>query len=197
MEPKLTKFAELSDQEGKQLLDIARITISKELNLVDNVKNIKKESKPNIFYENRGTFVTLYKNGNLRGCIGTLEPVESIIQGIQDNAINAAFKDPRFSPVEPNEIKNLEIEISILTKPQKLKYSSSNDLLSKLKPYIHGVIIQKNHRKATFLPQVWDQLPDVKEFLSHLCIKAGLPADEWSDGQLEVMIYDVQYFKEE
>ncbi|MCD4741045.1 MAG: AmmeMemoRadiSam system protein A [Desulfobacteraceae bacterium] len=197
MATKPTEFVELSEQEGKQLLDIARVTISSEFNLDDSIKKVKEELKTNIFYENRGTFVTLYKKGNLRGCIGTLEPVESIIQGIQDNAINAAFKDPRFSPVKSNELKNIKIEISILTEPEKLKYSTSKDLLTQLKPFTHGVIIEKKHHKATFLPQVWDQLPDTTDFLSHLCMKAGLSANEWTNGKLEVMIYHVQYFKEE
>lgn len=197
MATKPTEFVGLSDQEGKQLLDIARVTISSEFNLDDNIKKNKEKLKTNIFYENRGTFVTLYKKGNLRGCIGTLEPVETIIQGVQDNAINAAFKDPRFSPVKSNELKNIAIEISILTKPKKLKYSNSKDLLTQLKPFTHGVIIQKKYHKATFLPQVWDQLPDTTDFLSHLCTKAGLSANEWTNGKLEVMIYHVQYFKEE
>ena len=197
MVTKPTELVELSDQEGKQLLDIARVTIASEFNLDDSIKKIKGELKTNIFYENRGTFVTLYKKGNLRGCVGILEPVESIIQGIQDNAINAAFKDPRFSPVKSNELKNIKIEISILTEPEKLKYSTSKDLLTQLKPFTHGVIIEKKHHKATFLPQVWDQLPGATDFLSHLCMKAGLSANEWTNGELEVMIYYVQYFKDE
>jgi AmmeMemoRadiSam system protein A len=185
----------ITEKEGKTLLNIARTKISQQLSL--NKNDIKKKtSKNNVFYEKRGIFVTLYKNDGLRGCIGTLEPSECIIDGIKNNAVNAAFQDPRFPQLKPDEFNEINIEISILTKPEKLDYTDYNDLLSKLKPHIHGVIIQKNNHKATFLPQVWDQLPKADDFLSHLCQKAGLASDEWKTGNLEVMIYQVQYFKE-
>ncbi len=191
------KLKELTDQQGEFLLKFARTVISRKLNINTELdKKLDTKTKNNNLYEKRGTFVTLHKDGNLRGCIGTLEPNESIIDGIKDNAINAAFKDPRFSPVKKNEINNIDLEISILTIPEKLDYFDTDDLLAKLKPFIHGVIIQNKHNKATFLPQVWDQLPDKKEFLSHICTKAGLPSNEWQKGELEVMTYQVQYFKE-
>ena len=189
----------LTEQEGKTLLDIARTSISRKLNtVVKDEKNKKayEKSKNTIFYEKRGIFVTLHKNGSLRGCIGTLEPVETIIEGVKNNAINAAFKDTRFSPVKKDELSQIDIEISILTKPEKLEYTDHNDLLSKLKPYIQGIIIKKNNHKATFLPQVWSQLSDAKEFLSHLCQKAGLVSNEWKNGNLEIMTYQVQDFNE-
>ena len=93
-------------------------------------------------------------------------------------------------------MENIDIEISILTKPEKLEYSDADNLLLQLKPNIDGVILQKKHHKATFLPQVWEQLPDVKEFLSHLCQKAGLSSNEWKKGEIEIMTYQVEYFKE-
>ncbi len=189
----------LTDKEGKTLLNMARTCISNKFdnNSKDNhLKKMKVEFENNIFYEKRGVFVTLHKNGCLRGCIGTLEPVKSIIDGIKDNSLNAAFQDPRFSPLKLNELNEIDIEVSILTKPKKLKYTNSKDLLLKLKPNIHGVIIKYNKHKATFLPQVWEQLPDTKDFLSHICQKAGLVSDEWENGKLEVFTYQVQYFKE-
>ncbi len=187
---------EFSKKQGEFLLKIAKNAIYNKIH--SQTKNIIQDEnklKDICLNEKHGTFVTLYKHGNLRGCIGTLEPVESIIEGIKTNAINAAFNDPRFSPVNKNEIKDLDIEISILTKPEPLIYKNPTDLLSKLKVNIHGVIIKKNRRKATFLPQVWEQLPDKKEFLSHLCIKAGLSSKEWKKKGLEVMVYYVQSFK--
>ncbi len=186
----------LTDEEGKALLNKARTCIYNKLKFSEGHPEKEDESKNNIFYEKRGVFVTLHKKGNLRGCIGNLEPVKSIIDGIKDNSLNAAFQDHRFSPVKLKELNKIDIEISILSKPEKLEYTDYKDLLLKLKPNIHGVIIKKNTYKSTFLPQVWDQLPDKKEFLSHICIKAGLSSDEWKKGKLEVLIYEVQYFKE-
>ena len=95
------------------------------------------------------------------------------------------------------KLQKIEIEISILTEPQPLKYRNSNDLLNKLRVNIDGVIIRKGQQSATFLPQVWDQLPQPKQFLSHLCMKAGLSADEWTKKPLEILTYQVQYFEEE
>lgn len=187
----------LSDKQGEFLLEIAKKTIHEKLDLAFKTKtNLENILNKEALYEKQGTFVTLHKNGDLRGCIGTLQPNESIIDGIKGNAINAAFKDPRFTPVKQDEINKIDIEISILTKPEKLKYKGADDLLLKLKPKTDGVIIHKNYHKATFLPQVWDQLSDKKDFLSHICIKAGLPSNEWEYGELEVFTYQVQYFKE-
>ncbi|MCP3955834.1 MAG: AmmeMemoRadiSam system protein A [Desulfobacterales bacterium] len=189
----------LTDKEGKTLLNMARTYISNKFDHNSKDSNPPKKNvaiENNIFYKKRGVFVTLHKDGCLRGCIGTLEPVKSIVDGIKDNSLNAAFQDPRFSPLKLNELNEINIEVSILTKPKKLEYTNSKDLLSKLKPNIHGVIIKYNKHKATFLPQVWDQLPDTKDFLSHICQKAGLVSDEWEKGKLEVLTYKVQYFKE-
>ena len=148
------------------------------------------------FSVKRGTFVTLTIDDNLRGCIGHIIPRESLKEGIKVNAINAAFRDPRFSPVSKKEWEKVNIEISVLTDPKPLPYSDGEDLLSKLRPDIDGVIIKKDYAEATFLPQVWDQLPKKEEFLNHLCLKAGLKGDEWKLEKLEVSTYQVQAFEE-
>ena len=135
-------------------------------------------------------------DGGLRGCIGHIIPQESLIEGIRVNAINAAFRDPRFKPLSKKEWEKVEIEISILTEPGPLEYADAADLLRKLRPGIDGVIIKKGHNQATFLPQVWEQLPDKKEFLTHLCLKAGLVGNEWKKEKLEIQIYQVQAFEE-
>jgi AmmeMemoRadiSam system protein A len=140
--------------------------------------------------------VTLTINKQLRGCIGNLDAEDSIVDGIERNAVNAAFCDPRFPPLKANELDRVEIEVSILTKPQPLEYRDSNDLLSKLRVNVDGVILQKGSASATFLPQVWEQLPQPESFLSHLCTKAGLPADTWKKGNLDILTYQVQYFEE-
>ena len=185
----------LTDKEGEYLLNTARQTIEREL--FARKKTGKSDADvPLIFLERRGTFVTLTIDGNLRGCIGHIIPQESLIRGIEINAINAAFRDPRFRPLTREEWEEVKIEISILTDPKRLVYSDSNDLLNKLRPEIDGVIIKKGFHQSTFLPQVWEQLPEKEDFLTHLCLKAGLEADAWRKGDLEVLIYQAQAFEE-
>lgn len=186
----------LTDEEGKYLLDVARKTIEQKL-FSKTEKDLGDEAFSPRFSEQRGTFVTLNIEKGLRGCIGHIIPQESLIEGIRINAINAAFRDPRFPPLSKKEWDKIEIEISILTEPKPLSYEDGEDLLKKLRPGIDGVILKKGFRQATFLPQVWDQLPDKKEFLRHLCMKAGLDEYAWRDEKLEVMIYHVQAFEEE
>ncbi|MGE5838860.1 MAG: AmmeMemoRadiSam system protein A, partial [Deltaproteobacteria bacterium] len=133
----------------------------------------------------------------LRGCIGHIIPQESLIEGVKVNAMNAAFRDPRFRPLSKPEFDKIKVEVSILTTPKPLAYTDADDLLAKLKPGTDGLIIRQGYHQATFLPQVWDQLPDKKDFLSHLCQKAGLAGDAWLFDKLEVHTYQVQAFEEE
>lgn len=186
----------LNEQEGKYLLEIARKTIEQEL-FKDRTISLGDSLNSPKFSERRGTFVTLTINDNLRGCIGHIIPQETLLEGIKENAINAAFKDPRFNPLSKKEWNNVKVEISILTDPKPLEYSGADDLLKKIRPDIDGVIIQKGYYQATFLPQVWEQLPDKKEFFTHLCLKAGMDGNEWKKGNLEVYTYQVQAFEEE
>jgi AmmeMemoRadiSam system protein A len=120
-----------------------------------------------------------------------------LIEGVRQNSINAAFKDPRFPPLSRDEFDRIKIEVSVLTEPVPLEHAGGSDLLEKLQPGLDGVIIRKGGRQATFLPQVWEQLPDKEKFLSHLCLKAGLPGDAWMGGDLEVSTYRVQAFEED
>jgi len=186
----------LTDEQGKYLLNVARNTIRDSL-FGEKGGADKDKNLPPIFNEKRGTFVTLTSGGNLRGCIGHIIAQESLIEGIRENAINAAFKDPRFKPVGKIEWEQLKIEISILTDPKPLSYSNAEDLLKKIRPCIDGVILKKGYHQSTFLPQVWDQLPQKEDFLSHLCMKAGLDGNAWRKGDLEVSTYQVQAFEEE
>jgi len=191
----MAEIEELTEEMGKYLLSVARQTIEQEL--FGRKKPEKPERDlPAIFHERRGTFVTLTIQGGLRGCIGHIIPQESLIEGITVNAINAAFRDPRFRPLNREEWKNVKIEISILTEPEPLSYTDADDLLKKLRPGVDGVIIKKGRHQATFLPQVWEQLPKKKEFLGHLCLKAGLDGNAWRQGDLEVSTYQVQAFED-
>lgn len=146
--------------------------------------------------EKRGVFVTLQKNGALRGCIGNIEPEKTVLEGVKQNALHAAFDDSRFSPLAPEELSQIDIEVSLLTRPVKIGYTDTRDLVARITPFTHGVIVEKGFRRATFLPQVWAQLPDPESFLSQLCLKARLDARAWQTGELTVYTYQVQTFAE-
>lgn len=139
------------------------------------------------------SFVTLHKNGNLRGCIGALEAYQPLIQDIAEHAFAAAFSDPRFPALSENEFKQLEIEISVLGKPEPVEFENEEDLLNKIRPDIDGLILEFGFNRGTFLPSVWEQLPDKKEFLNHLKMKAGLPTTWW-DNAAKVSRYETFSF---
>jgi AmmeMemoRadiSam system protein A len=133
------------------------------------------DSVPSVLKKNSGCFVTLTINGNLRGCIGYIEPIKPLYQAVIDNARSAALSDPRFSPVRQDELGKINVEVSVLSNPVPLEFKSPDDLLQKLKPGVHGVILQKGPYHSTFLPQVWEQLPDKIMFLEHLSMKGECP----------------------
>lgn len=187
----------LAQEQLRRLIRVARQAIAERLGLASEKDGDQQAHSDPALMERAPTFVTLTKDGDLRGCIGSLEARGPIVEGIRENAINAAFRDPRFPPLRPDEFDRIRVEVSVLSNPEPLLYTGPDDLLQKLRPGKDGVIIKKGFCSATFLPQVWDQLPDKEEFLSHLCMKAGLPADEWRKGTLEVMTYQVQCLEEE
>lgn len=187
----------LPGEKGQLLLALARKTIAGRLGLAyEGLPGLEGKLTDETFDDRRGTFVTLKSGGQLRGCIGNLSPEHTIRQSVTENSVNAAFNDPRFPPLRKEEFHSIQLEISLLTEPASLDYNGPEDLLAKLTPGVDGVIIRKGMHSATFLPQVWDQLPDKEAFLSHLCLKAGLSADEWKKGDLLVYTYRVQYFEE-
>jgi len=187
-------MAELTDQDRRVLLKLARSTVAAKLAADSPAANSAAASPA--LAEKRGCFVTLHKKGMLRGCIGTIEPVESLLANVEENALNAAFRDPRFPPLKRDELPLVTFEVSVLSVPQVLDYDDAVDLLSKLKPGIHGVILERGWQRATFLPQVWQQLPDKKAFLENLCQKAGMARSAWKQGDLTVKIYQAEYFSE-
>ncbi len=182
--------------EGEILIKVARDAIEKELFGSSSQSISEHALKNEKFWIKKGVFVTLEKAGQLRGCIGHIVPILPVIEGIRENAINAAFRDPRFPPLSKTEYPLISVEISILTEPKPLYFKDPEELLIKLKPKIHGVILKKRGYQSTFLPQVWEQLPDKKQFLSHLAMKAGLPPNAWMDPDVEVFTYEVQKFEE-
>ena len=142
------------------------------------------------------SFVTLTVHGILRGCIGALEPYQPLAQDVREHAIAAALEDYRFPPVQERELAEIHIEVSRLTMPTPLEYSTAADLLGKLRPGVDGVILKDGFRRATFLPQVWEKVANKEEFLSHLCMKMGASPDQWKRKHLEVLVYQVEEFHE-
>lgn len=185
----------LSHKQQEKLLDIAREAITSKFS--DTKIKEKLPVEESVYHESLATFVTLKKEDQLRGCIGNLQPIATLLDSVWDNAIQAAFHDHRFSPLAPQELSGITIEISVLSNPQKLKYTTANELLEKLRPGIDGVILGDGRRQATFLPQVWEQIKKTEEFLNHLCSKAGMEPDRWRGGELEVKTYQVLSFSED
>lgn len=183
----------LSEDEKLVLLQIARESIMNYKNVDINSYNLSK-----FLMEKKGCFVTLTINKELRGCIGYINPVKTLIESVIDNAFNAAYKDFRFLPLNKNEFEKVKIEISVLSVPKKIEYKSVEDLKSKIQVFEDGIIISdaSGFHSATFLPQVWDQLNRFEDFFSHLCLKAGLKSDEWTRGNLVVEKYNVEKFEE-
>ncbi|MCU0560539.1 MAG: AmmeMemoRadiSam system protein A [Desulfobacterales bacterium] len=189
---------ELTHEQGRALLRLARRTIAEKLGRPPGPCGEEPPALTDPALERRaGVFVTLELGKRLRGCIGTLHPNEPIVAGVRSNALNAAFHDPRFKPLAGRELDRVRIEVSVLSPPRPLSYTGPAELLAQLTPHVHGVIIRRGHAGATFLPQVWGQLPKAEDFLNHLCQKAGLAPEEWRRGGLEVSTYRVQCFKEE
>ena len=142
------------------------------------------------------SFVTLTKDGQLRGCIGTLQKQFPLAEDVRQHAIDAALHDYRFASVQPEEVDKIEIEVSVLTTPQPLEYSQPEDLPHLLRPDVDGVILIQGAHRATFLPQVWSKVPDAEIFLDMLCEKALLPRGEWRQVCLEILTYQVECFHE-
>lgn len=145
------------------------------------------------YHKEQACFVTLTKSGDLRGCIGSLQAHQVLWKDVQERAVDAAFNDPRFFPLSQDELEKIKIEVSVLSVPKKLDFKSPDDLLKKLNSKM-GLILQKGVYSSTFLPQVWEELPDKKEFLEHLSMKAGLSKDSWKTS--EFWFYTVDAEKE-
>jgi len=179
-------------EQKKMILCIARDAISRELG---NEKRPGFVELPAELLEKRASFVTLTIGGHLRGCIGMLEACRPLAEDVAANACAAAFEDPRFDPLTEEEFEYLEIHISVLSPPEELVFSSEEDALRQIRPGVDGVILQDGFRRGTFLPSVWEELPEKNLFWSHLKKKAGLPADYWSD-RIRVFRYTTEYWGE-
>lgn len=173
-----------------ELLKLSREAIESELNnkKLKISENIKKE-----YSKKKASFVTLTENGGLRGCIGSLYPRQELYKDVAENAIHAAFDDPRFSSLSQNEFSKIKIEISVLSIPEKINFKDENELLKKINKSM-GIILEKGNNSATFLPQVWEQIFNKIDFLEQLSMKAGLNKNAWKNS--EIYFYKVESVKE-
>jgi len=163
------------------LLDLARASIRHGVQAGRPLMVVLEELTDELVMP-RASFVTLEKNGRLRGCIGSLEAWRPLAVDVVENAFAAAFRDPRFPPVQDDEVEELEIHLSLLTPPVAMTFSSEDDLLAQLRPGVDGLILSDGHCRGTFLPSVWAELTTPQLFLTQLKRKAGLAADYWSPG---------------
>ena len=186
---------QLTDGEKQTLLDLAREALEHAAR-GKKLPPLNNSSLTSRLLSNGASFVTLTINGNLRGCIGALEAFQPLAEDVREHAIAATLDDPRFNPVEESELNGIRIEVSILTAPHPLEYSSNEELLAKLRPHVDGVILKDNYRRATFLPQVWEKIPDPEDFLDHLCAKMGATPHLWQGTKLQVYVYQVEEFHE-
>ena len=175
---------------GRPLLVLARGAIARELGFANATEAI-----PPGLEEIGATFVTLRSEGDLRGCIGTVEAWRCLADDVRANAVAAAFRDPRFAPVRHDELLHISIEVSVLNPSERLPASREESVASTLRPGIDGVVLECARHRATFLPQVWEQLPQPLDFLRALKRKAGLVEDFWSD-EMRVSRYTVEKFAE-
>jgi AmmeMemoRadiSam system protein A len=180
---------------GEILIKTVRQTLETRLS-GQQIHPLDMDDIPSELQEQGASFVTLTKRGQLRGCVGSIEATLPFIQDVQERAIGAGFDDPRFPPITEAELPEIRIEVSLLTKPELLEYQSPDDLVKKLRPGIDGVILKNQYRRATFLPQVWEQLPTPEIFLDRLCLKMGLDPAAWRTIHLQVEIYQVEKFVE-
>lgn len=179
-------YTEFTDAER----EIVRDTVKQSINAGLAGKQYSPDaSESSVRLQNQGAcFVTLMLEGRLRGCIGTLEAHQPLITDIAANAYSAAFRDPRFPPLDSGEWAKCDFSVSVLTSPQPLEICSEQDLLDRLRPGVDGVVLSCQHHRATYLPSVWEQLPDPSLFIRELKLKAGLSADFWSP-EIKIEIY--------
>jgi AmmeMemoRadiSam system protein A len=185
----------LTHEEQQTLLRLAREALTQRVK-GEELSRLDVSTITPRLCEDGASFVTLTIRGELRGCIGALEPYQPLAEDVREHAVAAALEDPRFPPVSERELGSIQIEISRLTRPQPLDYKDTEDLLSKLKPHVDGVVLRDGIRRATFLPQVWEKIPQPGEFMDNLCYKMGANYDLWRVKHLEVLTYHVEEFHE-
>lgn len=184
---------EHSTEQGTTLLALARSAIGQALQVPKAATAVQSASS--WLTALGASFVTLTQAGELRGCIGTLQAWRPLQEDVQTNAVAAALRDPRFTPLGPHELARTRVEVSVLSAPQPLEFDSEADALAQLRPGVDGIVLEWGRHRSTFLPQVWEQLPEPTDFVAHLKHKAGLPAGFWAP-DLRLQRYTVAKWKE-
>jgi AmmeMemoRadiSam system protein A len=180
----------LPDNAGTVLLPLARAAIAGQLGLSQSAS----EDAPWLRREG-ASFITLKREGRLRGCIGTLRAHRTLVEDVKANALGAAFRDPRFKPLTADEFVGVAVEVSVLSALEPLRFTDERDALRQLRVGVDGVVFQFGHHNGTFLPQVWEDYKEPAEFLAHLKYKAGLPPDFW-DSEVKLARYTVYKWRE-
>jgi AmmeMemoRadiSam system protein A len=177
-------------EAGQILLPIARAAIARELGIAQVASEDAEWLR-----EPAACFVTLTQGGDLRGCIGTLQAHRPLVEDVKANAVGAAFRDPRFPPLKAEELPRTRVELSLLSALEPIAFEDEADAIAQLRPGVDGVVFEYGHHRSTYLPQVWEDLPNAGEFLAHLKYKAGLPPDFW-DAEVKLARYMVSKFQE-
>ncbi|HIQ23166.1 MAG TPA: AmmeMemoRadiSam system protein B [Planctomycetes bacterium] len=188
--------AGLTAEEQQYLLRLARESLVRAVR-GQALLELDEQEVPARLRQRQACFVTLTKQGALRGCIGHIFGCMPLYRAVIENAANAGLEDPRFPPVRIDELDQIHIEISVLSQPKRLDFRGPEELLAKLRPGVDGVVFVLEGRRATYLPQVWEQIPDKEQFLNQLALKAKLPSSAWQDPQAIFLTYQVQAFEEE
>lgn len=178
-------------ETGTLVVSLARAAISQALGIP-----ARADERAPWLQEPGASFVTLRQSGELRGCIGSVEVRRLLLDDIKENAVAAAFRDPRFPPLRREEWAESEVEVSILSALEPMRFDDEAHALGLLRPGLDGVVLRVGGYCSTFLPQVWNSLPEPRDFMAHLKRKAGLPADFWSD-EMQLMRYTVDKFRED
>ncbi len=185
----------LSVDERATLLRVARQAITSAV-VANKILPIELKEYSQHLLEISSSFVTLTIKGALRGCVGAIEAQSPLVVDVRDHAISAALHDYRFPPLRVDEIPEVSIEISRLTPPEPLFYEHAADLPKRIRSGVDGIVLRRGRDRATFLPQVWDKIPEPEDFISQLCLKMGLPANTWRDEIFVVSTYQVEEFHE-
>jgi AmmeMemoRadiSam system protein A len=182
----------LTDAQRAKLVELAVASITRGVHY-DEPLHLRDAELEGYLAEPRATFVTVYLDGELAGCIGSLEARRPLGRDIAHNAYMAAFRDPRFDPLSADDLERLSLHISVLSPLRELDVTSEADLVAALEPGVHGLVLTCHGQRGTLLPSVWDQCPDPALFVRHVKRKAGLPQDYWSD-EMRALVYEVDEF---
>lgn len=186
-------MSEFAAEDRRLMLDLARIALVRS---TTHLPPPEVHVPPGALTARRACFVTLTHNGTLRGCVGQIMPQHPLYEGVMENVRRAASRDPRFPPLLPEELEKIKIEITVLTEPHALRFRTPEELLALLQPHEHGVLLTLGPAIATFLPQVWEQIPEKTEFLERLSQKLGGPPSAWRSKEACVSVYEAEWFAE-